>query len=204
MESSENIFFSFLFGIIFFLFPSFADKQNIPFYESPSPSPTIDYLIEKSSLAKKAEKRTGEKFLRKTREKYPFNWDYVFPEYEGSNPEDCLFLSPDKNKCLSVVGYCGEEPDSFVILEDFQQPERVRVGFCGTPCRYLGAEWISNHEFGIIKEEDPCSGLVCKRTIFEVYDLDFNAKTTFSTPFHNKDLDSFSPPYHPLSCPQKS
>ena len=56
-------------------------------------------------------------------------------------------FSPDSSMALAVTP-SGDEPDNdFFICGYGGKGVMTRLEFCGTPCHYLGAEWIDNRSF---------------------------------------------------------
>lgn len=223
--------FSLLIGFFLFGNSTVLNEDGYGYSYTPSSVPDISEqqkLLEKSTLAKAISEREKISFLfGQKNEIKNITWGEEnidtnflpmdsFPE---KKQDSCLFPSPDGKKCISFDEYCHGEGHLF--LEELPQKEIAMMEFCGTSCRYLGAEWISPEIFAIAKEQKQdqptyMSSIKDFRNFrIEFYNLQTKTKNTFSTLSIRELSDDelmlaidahsskFSKPFSPLFCPEK-
>jgi hypothetical protein len=58
-----------------------------------------------------------------------------------------MYLDIDRDEDGRIL--LMREPDSAPVLADFKRDTLWQVSFCGTPCFYDGAYWVSNDRFAL-------------------------------------------------------
>ncbi|MHC4397772.1 MAG: hypothetical protein ACYS1A_19175, partial [Planctomycetota bacterium] len=84
------------------------------------------------------------------------------PGYEAGK-----IFSPDKQKYINYLFYWGE-PDSAAIIFNRQDQNKLeQIAFCGTPCTFEGAFWITNSTV-VLSEVSEDMSLQCGQTCPDV------------------------------------